>query len=290
MASKIIDLRPVRSFVLSIGVIALAIFFAQPCANAATVDEALKSLRNLSGAQRQAALEEGAKKEGEVVWYTSMSLTDFPKIVGAFEKAVPYVKVKSIRLLQSTILPKIDTEARAGRYAVDLVSSAPVEIWELKRQGHSAAYLSPELKAFPAGSYDPQGYWSSFEVTPIVLAFNTKLAPLDEAPRTYQDLLLPKNMNMGSGEYGVKIWGQIWGQACQYGVRRAYLTLLLALHNLASLWQENRGCISPARSIMSCVAVIRGSRSLPTIRTGDAIGICSERAKNDMATGCSLMC
>jgi len=28
-------------------------------------------------------------------------------------------------------------------------------------------------------------------------------------------------------------------------VRRAYLTLLLALHNLASLWQENRGCISP---------------------------------------------
>ena len=45
-----------------------------------------------------------------------------------------------------------------------------MEMWELKQRGHSAPYLSPELKAFPAGSYDPQGFWSSFEVTPIVLA------------------------------------------------------------------------------------------------------------------------
>ena len=198
-----IDLRPARSFVLSIGMIAAALF-AQPCAGAATVDEALKILRNFSAAQRKAALEEAAKKEGEVVWYTSMSLTDFPKIVGAFEKAVPYVKVKANRLAQSTIMPKIDTEARAGRYAVDMVSSAPVEMWELKRQSHSTSYLSPELKAFPADSYDPQGYWAAFEVTPLVLAFNTKLAPPDDAPRSYQDLLLPKwkgKMNFGSDEY-----------------------------------------------------------------------------------------
>ena len=66
-----------------------------------------------------------------------------------------------------------------------------MEMWELKQRGHSAPYLSPELKAFPAGSYDPQGFWSSFEVTPIVLAFNTKLVPQDEAPRSYQDLLQP---------------------------------------------------------------------------------------------------
>jgi hypothetical protein len=27
----------------------------------------------------------------------------------------------------------------------------------------------------PKGSYDPEGYWSGFEVTPIVVAFQTKL-------------------------------------------------------------------------------------------------------------------
>jgi iron(III) transport system substrate-binding protein len=121
-----------------------------------------------------------------------MSLTDFPKILGAFEKTVPFVKVRTNRLSQSSIMPKIDTETRAGHFAVDVVGSAPTEMWELKQKSHSTAYLSPELKAFPAGSYDPQGFWSSTEVTPLVLAFNTKLVPPNEAPRSYQDLLLSK--------------------------------------------------------------------------------------------------
>ncbi len=187
------------------------VLFASPfvalwiaAAGAATVQDALSNLRNLSPVQRKAVIEENARKEKDLVWYTSMGLTDFPKIVDAFEKAVPYVKVKANRLTQSTILTKIDTEARAGLFAVDVVGSAPVEIWELKQRGHSAPYLSPELKAFPAGSYDPQGFWSSFEVTPIVLAFNTKLVSQNEAPQSYQDLLLPKwkgKMNMGSDEY-----------------------------------------------------------------------------------------
>jgi len=199
-----LDPRLAKFFIFVTGMIAASVFSYYTRANAATVDEALKSLRNLSGAQRKAALEAGARREGEVVWYTSMSLTDFPKIVGAFEKSNPSVKVKANRLTQSTVVTKIDTEARGGRYAVDVVGSAPVEIWELKRQGHSTAYPSPELKAFPAGSYDPQGYWSSFEVTPIVLAFNTKLVSREEAPQSYHDLLLPKwkgKINFGSDEY-----------------------------------------------------------------------------------------
>ncbi|HVO94686.1 MAG TPA: extracellular solute-binding protein [Terriglobales bacterium] len=173
-------------------------------AAAASIEDVVKNLRSLTPAQRKAALEEVARKEGETVWYTSMSLTDFPKITGAFEKSVPFVKVRANRLSQSSIMPKIDTESRAGRYAVDVVGSAPMEMWELKQQGHSTAYLSPELKAFPTGSYDPQGYWSSTEVTPLVLAFNTNLAPPEEAPRSYQELLLPKwkgKMNFGSDEY-----------------------------------------------------------------------------------------
>ena len=180
------------------------ILACRPTAHSATIDEVQKSLRGLTPAQRKAALDDGARKEGEVIWYTSMSLTDFPKIVGAFEKSTPYIKIKTNRLSQSSIMPKIDTEARAGRFMVDVVASAPMEMWELKHKGHSSSYLSPELKAFPAGSFDPQGYWSSTEVTPLVLAFNTTLARPDEAPRSYQDLLLPKwrgKMNFGSDEY-----------------------------------------------------------------------------------------
>ena len=69
-----------------------------------------------------------------MVWYTSMSLTDMPKIVGAFEKTFPFVKIRANRLSQSSVFTKIDTEARAGRFAVDVVASAPVEMWELKQE------------------------------------------------------------------------------------------------------------------------------------------------------------
>ncbi len=181
-----------------------AVLLCGATAQSATVDDVSKNIRGLPPAQRKAVVEEGARKEGEVIWYTSMSLTDFPKIVGAFEKFAPYVKVRTNRLSQSSIMAKIDTEARAGRFMVDVVASAPMEMWELKQKGYSASYLSPELKAFPAGSFDPQGYWSSTEVTPLVLAFNTGLVPSEEAPRSYQDLLLPKwrgKMNFGSDEY-----------------------------------------------------------------------------------------
>ncbi|HTN70031.1 MAG TPA: extracellular solute-binding protein [Methylomirabilota bacterium] len=186
-------------------VLALGFFFHAPAIGLSlTLDEVVKKIQGLAPAQRKAALEEGARKEGEIVWYTSMSFTDYPKIASAFEQAVPFVKVKPNRLSQSTLFPKVDTEARAGRFIVDLVSSAPTDMWELKQKGYSGSYLSPELKFFPAGSYDPQGFWSSVEVTPIVVAFNTKLVSQDEAPRTYQDLLQPKwkgKISLGSDEY-----------------------------------------------------------------------------------------
>jgi len=185
------------------GLLLLILSCAAPLAGA-TVEDVTKNIRNVAPAQRKAILEEGARKEGEVIWYTSMSLTDFPKIVGAFEKTVPYVKIRTNRISQSSVMPKIETEARAGLFAVDVVASAPMEMWELKQRNLSAGYLSPELKAFPTGAYDPQGYWSSTEVTPLVLAFNTKLVAPEEAPRTYQDLLQPKwrgKMNFGSDEY-----------------------------------------------------------------------------------------
>jgi iron(III) transport system substrate-binding protein len=199
-----IKLKPIMGLASILGAITLITYVSGGTGFAATVDEVAKNIRNLSVAQRKAALEEGARKEGQLVWYTSMSLTDFGKIAAAFEKTYTGVKVNAYRLAQSTVMTKIDTEARAGRYLVDVVGSAPVEMWELKQKGFSAPYLSPEVKAFPNGTYDPQGFWLSYEVTPIVLAFNTKLVPQDEAPRSYQDLLQPKwkgKMNLGSDEY-----------------------------------------------------------------------------------------
>jgi iron(III) transport system substrate-binding protein len=173
-------------------------------ARGASAAEVLKKIQSLAPAQRRATLEEGAKAEGQVVIYTSVSLSDYPKILGAFEQSYPYIKTNAFRSTPSGVVRRVDTEAKAGRHAVDIVASAPVETWQLRQLHLVTPYLSPERNALFKGAFDPEGYWTAFDVTPIVLAFNTKLVSQQEAPKNYQDLLLPKwkgKMSLGTEDY-----------------------------------------------------------------------------------------
>jgi iron(III) transport system substrate-binding protein len=175
-----------------------------PQSSAATVEEVVKKAAGLSAAERKTYLEEGAKKEGEIVFYTSLSLTDYPKILPHFEKSYPFIKTNTYRATPSGLYTRVDTEARAGRFAADVVGSAPVEMWQLKQRKLSAPYLSPERRALQPGAFDAEGYWQAFDVTPLVLAFNTKQVPINDAPRSYADLLQPKwkgKMSLGTEEY-----------------------------------------------------------------------------------------
>jgi iron(III) transport system substrate-binding protein len=87
---------------------------------------------------------------------------------------------------------------------VDLVASAPIEVWQLKQRQLSAPYAAPERVNLFKGSFDAEGYWTAFDVTPIVLAYNTKLVSAQEAPKDYQELLNPKwkgKMSLGTEDY-----------------------------------------------------------------------------------------
>ena len=181
------------------------VFWLVPAAGlSATAEETVKRIAGLSPAERKVFLEDGARKEGQLVFYTTLSLTDYPKIVAAFEARYPFIKIDVYRSTPSGVFTRIETEARAGRYAVDLVGAPPVEVWELKKRGLSTAYLSPERKAVPSGSYDAEGYWQAFEVTPLVLALNTRQVAPAERPQSYEELLNPKwkgRMSLGTDEY-----------------------------------------------------------------------------------------
>lgn len=171
---------------------------------AASVQDVVKQVSTLPAAQRKKVLEEGARKEGQIVLYTSISVQDNPKVMAAFEKAYPYIKTTVYRGTPTSVFLRASTEARVGRHLVDVVGTAPVEMWQLKQTKLSTGYLSPELPAMPKGSYDPEGYWAAYEVTPIVLAYNTKLVKSGELPNNYQDLLNPKwkgKMSLGTEEY-----------------------------------------------------------------------------------------
>ena len=178
--------------------------FSSARATAATVGEVLKKIQSLPPAQRRSALEEGAKNERQVVIYTSVSLTDYPKILAAFEQSYPYIKTNAFRSTPSGVVRRVDTEAKAGRHAVDVVATAPVETGEMKQLQLITPYLPPERNSLFKGAFDSDGYWTAFDVTPIVLAFNTKLVSQQDVPKNYQDLLQAKwkgKMSLGTEDY-----------------------------------------------------------------------------------------
>jgi iron(III) transport system substrate-binding protein len=190
--------------ILAVLVIGVCEFLSTGLADAATAAEVLKKIQNLTPTQRRSVLEEGAKSEGQVVIYTSVSLTDYPKILSAFEQSYPYIKTNAFRSTPSGVVRRADTEAKTGRHAVDIVATAPVETGQIKQMQLVTPYLAPERTALFKGAFDPEGYWTAFDVTPIVLAFNTKLVAQQDAPKTYQDLLLPRwkgQMSLGTEDY-----------------------------------------------------------------------------------------
>src|SRR5688500_20346067 len=79
-----------------------------------------KGLYMYQGADREQRLIEGAKKEKQVVVYTSLNTKDSVPITQAFEKKYG-VKVELWRSSSEKVLQRALTEARAGRNAVDAV-------------------------------------------------------------------------------------------------------------------------------------------------------------------------
>ena len=143
-------------------------------------------------AQSQQELIEGAKKEGKVVWYGSLSLEDVKRLGDAFEKKYPFIQVEPFRASGEKLANKIMTETRAGRYFYDVVATGAFEIWPLYKRGLVGKYISPESKAYGKAFKDPEGSWNDLYDNYYVIGYNTKLVPKKDAPRGWDDMLDPR--------------------------------------------------------------------------------------------------
>jgi iron(III) transport system substrate-binding protein len=137
---------------------------------------------------------EAAKKEGKVVWYTSVDLPFAEKIARAFEAKFPGVGVRVERTGAERVFQRIGQEYASRIHAVDIVNSSDAAhfiVW--KREGILAPYMPDDVAAhFPAEHKDPDGLFASFRVFLCVMGHNTNLVKAEEAPRSYADLLDPK--------------------------------------------------------------------------------------------------
>jgi iron(III) transport system substrate-binding protein len=143
------------------------------------------------GADRDQRMVEGARKEKQVVVYTSLNLKDSVPITQAFEKKYG-VKVELWRSSSEKVLQRALTEARAGRHAVDAFELNGPEMEALYREGLLEQFHSPHFKTLPPAAFPKHRYYAADRFNFFTIAYNTRLVKPEEVPNSYEDLLHPR--------------------------------------------------------------------------------------------------
>src|SRR5690349_2949007 len=136
---------------------------------------------------------EDAKREGEVVWYTSMNVSDADALLKPFRERNPFLEISFVRATSDRVRNQILADAADGRSTWDVVAFRVFDVAALIRENLVAQYRSAQTAVgFPPGAVDPDGRWAAIFSHEYVIAYNTRLVKADEAPKSWQDLLAPR--------------------------------------------------------------------------------------------------
>ena len=136
---------------------------------------------------------EAAKKEGKVVWYTSLALTSSEKVAKLFEQAYPGIKVEVQRTGSQRVIQRVMQELQANIKNADVIHTSDAGHFVLLKEKKLLMKYTPAgIESFPPAFKDKDGYHYALRATVNVIAYNTKIVPANEAPKTWKDLLDPK--------------------------------------------------------------------------------------------------
>lgn len=158
---------------------------------AAQASKPVTSLALYEGADREQRLLQGARQEGALTVYTSLTVEDITEIAAAFEKKYG-IKVKYWRASSEKIIQRIVTEGRAGRFDFDVVETNGPELESLQREQMLQKATSPHFVSLIPQAILPHREWVGTRLNMFVQIYNTKLVKKEEFPKSYQDLLDPK--------------------------------------------------------------------------------------------------
>ena len=151
-----------------------------------------RQIYTYQGADRDLRLVEQAKKEGQVVVYSTMTVNDGKALAAAFERKHG-VRVVHWRSGAERIVNRAISEARARRYEADVFETSAHRMDALYRERLLEDFHSPALRDITPAAF-PRGHrqYVADRFAFFVMGYNTNLVKPDELPATYQDLLHPR--------------------------------------------------------------------------------------------------
>ena len=109
----------------------------------------IEKLRRLPPKERETRLIEGAKREGEVMWYGNWERDELDQLARSFKKKYPFINVSIFRGGSGKVEDKVVIEYRAGKY-----SEADYE--EMKKAiENEAALVIAEMEMVTGGIVSP---------------------------------------------------------------------------------------------------------------------------------------
>ena len=138
-------------------------------------------------------LVQAARKEGKVVWHTSLALPSSTAISHYFENKYKGIQVEVHRNGSQRVLQRFMQEATAGLKNADIVHTSDAGHFELlKEKGLLLKFTPQSVVGFPDGFKDKTGFYYGMRATLSVIAHNPKIVAEKDAPQTWKDLLNPK--------------------------------------------------------------------------------------------------
>src|SRR5690242_8098366 len=190
---------------------------AAPAVNAASSEALYAELDKLPPSQRQARLEEGARREGAFTYYSISAAELIAAYVKGFTARYPFIKAEFYRGSGNQLVVRTMMEHKTGRLAADVISVGTENVMALKRSGIWARYHSPEAQNYPREQYDKDGYFHADSLGLATMAYNRELVKKEEAPKNYSDLLDPKWKGAVTidlePERAMLTWLSVWGEA-----------------------------------------------------------------------------
>src|SRR3954453_4615891 len=135
---------------------------------------------------------EAAKKEGAMVFYTTMDIQNSKPLLDAFNKKYPFIRGDLVRLGGTAMVSRILTEAQAGASKFDVAVGISPSYTPMRERNLIAPYVSPEFPSLYDDLHDAKGYWATVYLNTLVLGYNTKAIPKSDLPKSYDDLLKPQ--------------------------------------------------------------------------------------------------
>ena len=181
-----------RSVSIWIAAVVFAIAVAAMTGARQSMAASVEDIAMMKSADRQKILVEGAKKEGKLMWYTTLIVDQVVRPVKeAFEKEYPFIQIDFYRGNAENLVRRMLAEYQAKRYDVDLVDGtvSPVMV---QRAGFLQRFYSPFFTEYPAELKDPQGFWGATNLYFLTPGYNTRMVKPNELPKTYEDLLNPR--------------------------------------------------------------------------------------------------